>query len=67
MNVKTLIELLIACSPEAEVFVMQSEHIGDYTWADMEHSVTGILPWPEPAETTERVELVIDRRLLDEE
>lgn len=60
MRVRELIELLQDCNPEAGVHVSVNERIGDYTWGESDKDVIGILPWPEPKEAANHIELVVE-------
>jgi hypothetical protein len=58
VKVSELIELLRTCNPNARVVLAKDAQIGDYTW-DTEHvGVSDVLPWPEPKETADKIEIV---------
>lgn len=59
MLVHELIDLLQGCNQMAKVHVSINERIGDYTWAESDKAVVGILPWPEPKEAANHIELII--------
>ena len=58
MTVSKLIELLLGCNPNSRVVVAQDVQIGDYTWGEEHVGVSGVLPWPEPKETAEKIEII---------
>jgi hypothetical protein len=60
MRVHELCEMLANCNQEAMVVVSRECQIGDYTWDTDETDVTGIIAWPEPCETADRIELTYD-------
>ena len=65
MLVRELCELLHSCNQNARVVVSSECQIGDYTWDTEEVDVVGVLAWPEPCETAERIELTLTETIRE--
>ena len=59
MKVHELIAALQECNQMAEVVVKVGWQVSDYTWAEEHEDVTDIMPWPEPKQTAEKIELLL--------
>lgn len=58
MKVHELCAMLANCNQEADVVVTQEYQHRDYTWDIDQVPVIGILAWPEPSQTADRIELI---------
>ena len=57
MKIYELIQLLQECNQEATVIVLTKKQYSPYTWDDETVDASGILPWPEPKETADQIEI----------